>query len=78
MPSRGKVQCFEEYMSAETLVIGEIYSPQPESISLWVLNPKDNTILEKVILYSHIELRRKQDRQIYLHNTRSWILQHLS
>ena len=49
MPTRGKLQCFEEYMSGETLVTGEIYSAQPNSIYLWVLNPKDTTILEKVL-----------------------------
>ncbi len=41
-------QCFEEHLSGETLVTGEVFFDKSAQIAMWVLNPQDHKILLKV------------------------------
>ena len=50
IPIKGLTQCFFEYMSAETLFNGEIFSVEIGKINVQILNPREVIIFHKVIL----------------------------
>lgn len=61
---RNSEQCFEEHLSARTLVTGEVFFTRSGSLTLTVLNPRDKKVLIKVqhCIYLQIGIGRKQEQ----------------